>query len=105
MSIEIIENIRALEREKGIEQDTLVQRSRMRCSRRTRRRRAPPAMRRSSWTRRASSASSRSRSRPTSRSVCSTRRASLRSTELERIEEETGEKQHTLVSDNDLDST
>ena len=66
---EIIEAVREIEREKGIEGgDARSMRSRTRCSPPTRRRRAPPVTRRSSSTTRATSASTRSSSRPTSRS-------------------------------------
>ena len=49
------------------------------------------------------SACSRSRSRPTSRSGCIDEARERALDELERLEEETGEKNHTLLSDDDLE--
>ena len=77
-------------------------RSRTRCSPRTRRRRARRAMPRSSSTATASSASSRSRSRAT-RGAAARGGARGAIAELEQLEEETGERQHTLIADDDLD--
>ena len=104
MSQEIVEAVREIEREKGIDAGQLLSpRSRTRCSPPTRRRRVRPGTRRSSSTTRATSASSRSSCPRTSsaRLLDEARERAL--DELERIEEETGEKNHTLLSDDDLD--
>ena len=75
----------------------------MRCSPRTRRRRARPGTPPSSSTTRATSACSRSSCREDleTRLLDEARERAL--DELERIEEETGEKNHTLLTDDDLD--
>ena len=103
MSIEIIENIRALEREKGIEQDTLVhalEDALLAAYKKT-----PGASRHA-----AVELDDEGEFRVFAieippdleeRLLDEARESAI--TELERIEEETGEKQHTLVSDNDLD--
>ena len=104
MTREIIEAVRTIEREKGIDGDTLDhRRSRTRSSPRTRRRPARRGTRPSSSTTRATSASTRSRSPPTSRSGSLDEARERALDELERLEVETGEKNHTLLSDDDLD--
>ena len=103
MSIEIIENIRALEREKGIEQDTLVhalEDALLAAYKKT-----PGAARHA-----AVELDEEGEYRVFAieipadleeRLIEEARESAI--AELERIEEETGEKQHTLVSDDDLD--
>jgi N utilization substance protein A len=103
MSIEIIENIRALEREKGIEQDTLVhalEDALLAAYKKT-----PGAARHA-----AVELDEEGEFRVFAieipadleeRLIEEARETAI--AELERIEEETGEKQHTLVSDDDLD--
>ena len=78
-------------------------RSRTRCSPRTRRRRARHATRRSSSTTAATSACSRSSCPRTSRTRLLDEARERALEELERLEEETGEKNHTLLSDDDLE--
>jgi N utilization substance protein A len=103
MSIEIIENIRALEREKGIEQDTLVH--------------ALEDALLAAYKKTAGAARHATVELDDEgeyrvyaieipadleeRLIEEARETAI--AELERIEEETGEKQHTLVSDDDLD--
>jgi transcription termination/antitermination protein NusA len=103
MSIEIIENIRALEREKGIEQDTLV--NALEDALLAAYKKTPGAARHA-----AVELDEEGEFRVFAieipadleeRLIEEAREAAI--AELERIEEETGEKQHTLVSDNDLD--
>jgi N utilization substance protein A len=103
MSIEIIENIRALEREKGIEQDTLVhalEDALLAAYKKT-----PGAARHATV-----ELDDEGEYRVFAieipgdleeRLIEEARESAI--AELERIEEETGEKQHTLVSDDDLD--
>jgi transcription termination/antitermination protein NusA len=103
MSIEIIENIRALEREKGIEQNTLVhalEDALLAAYKKT-----PGAARHATV-----ELDEEGEFRVFAieipadleeRLIDEAREAAI--AELERIEEETGEKQHTLVSDDDLD--
>jgi transcription termination/antitermination protein NusA len=103
MSIEIIENIRTLEREKGIEQDTLVhalEDALLAAYKKT-----PGASRHA-----AVELDDEGEFRVFAieippdleeRLIEEARENAI--AELERIEEETGEKQHTLVSDEDLD--
>jgi N utilization substance protein A len=103
MSIEIIENIRALEREKGIEQDTLVhalEDALLAAYKKT-----PGAARHATV-----ELDEEGEYRVFAieipadleeRLIEEARESAI--AELERIEEETGEKQHTLVSDDDLD--
>jgi transcription termination/antitermination protein NusA len=103
MSIEIIENIRTLEREKGIEQDTLVhalEDALLAAYKKT-----PGAARHAEVV-----LDEEGEFRVFAveippdieeRLIEEARESAI--TELERIEEETGEKQHTLVSDDDLD--
>jgi transcription termination/antitermination protein NusA len=103
MSIEIIENIRTLEREKGIEQDTLVhalEDALLAAYKKT-----PGAARHAEVV-----LDDEGEFRVFAveipadieeRLIEEARESAI--TELERIEEETGEKQHTLVSDDDLD--
>ena len=106
MSREIVEAVRELEREKSLESGVLVSALRDGLLRGLQEdaRRIPPrdggARRRGRLPRHRDPHAAR-----TSRSGCSTRPASARSTDLERIEEETGERQHTLLSDDDLRST
>ena len=78
-------------------------RSRTRCSPRTRRHRAHHGTRRSSSTTAATSASSRSTCPRTSRQRLLDEARERTIEELERLEEETGEKNHTLLSDDDLE--
>jgi transcription termination/antitermination protein NusA len=103
MSIEIIENIRAIEREKGIEQDTLVhalEDALLAAYKKT-----PGAARHA-----AVELDEEGEFRVFAidippdleeRLLDEAREKAI--TDLERIEEETGEKQHTLVADEDLD--
>jgi transcription termination/antitermination protein NusA len=103
MSIEIIENIRAIEREKGIEQDTLVhalEDALLAAYKKT-----PGAARHATV-----ELDDEGEFRVFAieipadleeRLIDEARESAI--AELERIEEETGEKQHTLVSDDDLD--
>jgi transcription termination/antitermination protein NusA len=103
MSIEIIENIRAIEREKGIEQDTLVhalEDALLAAYKKT-----PGAARHAAVV-----LDEEGEFRVYAIDIPSDLEERLLEearekaiTELERIEEETGEKQHTLVSDDDLD--
>jgi transcription termination/antitermination protein NusA len=103
MSIEIIENIRAIEREKGIEQDTLV--NALEDALLAAYKKTPGAARHA-----AVELDTEGEFRVFAieippdleeRLLEEAREAAI--TELERIEEETGEKQHTLISDDDLD--
>ncbi|HEY7730540.1 MAG TPA: transcription termination factor NusA [Gaiellaceae bacterium] len=103
MSIEIIENIRALEREKGIEQDTLVRA--LEDALLAAYKKTPGASRHAEVV-----LDDEGEFRVFAidipapleeRLLDEAREAAIE--ELERIEEETGEKQHTLVSDDDLD--
>jgi N utilization substance protein A len=103
MSIEIIENIRALEREKGIEQDTLVRA--LEDALLAAYKKTPGASRHAEVV-----LDDEGEFRVFAidipapleeRLLDEAREAAI--DELERIEEETGEKQHTLVSDDDLD--
>ena len=104
MSQEIIEAVREIEREKGIEGDTLV--AALEDALLAAYKKTPGASRHATV-----ELDERGRlprlldraARRTSRSACSTRRASARSTELERLEDENGERSHTLVTDDDLD--
>jgi N utilization substance protein A len=103
MSIEIIENIRALEREKGIEQDTLVhalEDALLAAYKKT------PGASRHATVELDEEGEYRVfaieiPSDLEERLIEEARESAI--AELERIEEETGEKQHTLVSDDDLD--
>jgi transcription termination/antitermination protein NusA len=103
MSIEIIENIRALEREKGIEQDTLVhalEDALLAAYKKT------PGGARHATVELDDEGEYRVYAIEIpadleERLIDEAREAAI--AELERIEEETGEKQHTLVSDDDLD--
>jgi transcription termination/antitermination protein NusA len=103
MSIEIIENIRTLEREKGIEQNTLVQA--LEDALLAAYKKTPGASRHA-----AVELDEEGEFRVFAieippdleeRLIEEARENAI--AELERIEEETGEKQHTLVSDDDLD--
>src|SRR5919197_5162845 len=103
MSIEIIENIRALEREKGIEQDTLVRA--LEDALLAAYKKTPGAARHATV-----ELDDEGEFRVFSIEIPSdleerlldeAREAKLE--ELERLEEETGERQHTLISDDDLD--
>jgi N utilization substance protein A len=103
MSIEIIENIRALEREKGIEQDTLVRA--LEDALLAAYKKTPGAVRHAEVI-----LDDEGEFRVygieipddlEERLLDEAREAAI--VELERIEEETGERQHTLVSDDDLD--
>ena len=103
MSIEIIENIRALEREKGIEQDQLVRA--LEDALLAAYKKTPGAARHA-----VVELDEEGEFRvfaieiPTDleeRLLEEAREAKIE--ELERIEEETGEKQHTLVDDNELE--
>ena len=103
MSIEIIENIRAIEREKGIEQDTLVRA--LEDALLAAYKKTPGASRHA-----AVELDEEGEYRVFAIDIPADLEERLLEearenaiTELERIEEETGEKQHTLVSDDDLD--
>ena len=104
MSQEIVEAVREIEREKGIESGHARRRARGRAARRLQEdaRRVAPR-RRSSSTTRATSASTRSSCPRISSRACSRRRASARSTSSSGSRRRRGEKNHTLLTDDDLE--
>ena len=103
MTQEIIEAVRTIEREKGIESGTLVTRARGRAARRVQEDagRVPPRRRRARRRGRLPRVLDRDAGRP--RGAAARRGARGALEELERLEEETGERQHTLLNDDDLE--